>query len=100
MFIIIHMQQNFFLLPGVAVGMGMPGLDDIVNTGQALTERGYKRVSPYFIPRILINIAAGHISMKYGFKVRKSIFQLAILQFNLKISLFSIRNPFQKYFGK
>ena len=54
---------------GVAVGMGMVGLDDIVTTGCALTEKGYGKVSPHFIPRILINMAAGHISLKGGFKV-------------------------------
>ena len=57
---------------GVAVGMGMVGLEDIVETGVTLRERGYKRVPPYFIPRILINMAAGHISIKHGIKVNIS----------------------------
>jgi len=55
---------------GVSVGMGMVGMDDIVSTGRALAEQGYKRVSPHFVPRILTNMAAGLISLKYGFKVR------------------------------
>ena len=58
--------------PGVAVGMGMVGLEEIVEVGAALKERGYKRVTPYFIPKILINMAAGHISLKHGLKVGKS----------------------------
>ena len=49
--------------------MGMVGLEDIVDTGMALKERGYKRVTPHFIPKILINMAAGHISLKFGLKV-------------------------------
>ncbi|KAG0695895.1 3-oxoacyl-[acyl-carrier-protein] synthase, mitochondrial [Chionoecetes opilio] len=50
---------------GVAVGMGMVDLEDILATGAALKER-YSRVSPYFVPRILTNMAAGQISMEHG----------------------------------
>lgn len=31
--------------------------------------KGYKKIHPLFVPRLLINLGAGHISMKYGFKV-------------------------------
>ncbi|ODM95734.1 3-oxoacyl-[acyl-carrier-protein] synthase, mitochondrial [Orchesella cincta] len=51
---------------GVAVGMGMLDLQDIQDTGSILDEKGYSRVSPYFIPRVLPNLAAGQISIKYG----------------------------------
>ncbi|XP_072038345.1 3-oxoacyl-[acyl-carrier-protein] synthase, mitochondrial-like [Amphiura filiformis] len=53
---------------GVAVGMGMAGLQDIVDTALTLHQKGYRRVSAYFVPRILPNMAAGHISMRYQFK--------------------------------
>lgn len=54
---------------GVCVGMGMVDLEDIQNTGTILEEKGYSRVSPYFIPRILPNLAAGQISIRYGLRV-------------------------------
>ena len=61
------------MLVGVAVGMGMVGLDEIIESGTALKQRGYRRVNPHFIPKILINMAAGHISLKYGLQVQRCL---------------------------
>ncbi|XP_022188197.2 3-oxoacyl-[acyl-carrier-protein] synthase, mitochondrial [Nilaparvata lugens] len=52
---------------GVCVGMGMVDLVNICESNDAL-KRGYNRVSPYFVPRILPNMAAGLISIKYGLR--------------------------------
>ena len=52
---------------GVAVGIGMIDLVDVCATYEAL-KKGYTKVSPYFVPRILPNMAAGQISIKYGFR--------------------------------
>lgn len=54
---------------GVSVGMGMPDLQEVYNAGKALNDRGIKSISPYFIPRNLVNMASGHISIEAGFKV-------------------------------
>lgn len=52
---------------GVALGIGMIDLKDVCDTNDAL-RAGYNKVSPFFVPRILPNMAAGHISIKYGFR--------------------------------
>ena len=52
---------------GVCLGMGMVDLQDVLNTGSDLN-RGYSKVSPFFIPRILPNLAAGHVSLRNGFQ--------------------------------
>ncbi|XP_058794089.1 3-oxoacyl-[acyl-carrier-protein] synthase, mitochondrial [Phymastichus coffea] len=52
---------------GVAVGIGMIDLVDVCTTNEML-KKGYSKVSPYFVPRLLPNMAAGQISIKYGFR--------------------------------
>lgn len=53
---------------GVAVGSGVGSFDDVVETAVTFEKLGYRRVSPLFVPRFLINMAAGNISIKYGTK--------------------------------
>jgi len=53
---------------GVIVGSGIGGLATIEKTSLELHEKGPRRVSPFFIPSALINLASGQISIRYGFK--------------------------------
>ena len=53
---------------GVLVGAGLGGLPAIERYHSALLDGGYKKVSPFFIPMLIINLAPGHISIKYGAK--------------------------------
>ncbi|MBV68430.1 MAG: beta-ketoacyl-[acyl-carrier-protein] synthase II [Pelagibacterales bacterium] len=53
---------------GVLVGSGIGGLQSIAKANETLNEKGPKRMSPFFIPSCLINLASGQISIKHGFK--------------------------------
>jgi 3-oxoacyl-[acyl-carrier-protein] synthase II len=53
---------------GVLVGSGIGGLKTIRDNSLVLAEHGMKRISPFFIPASLINLASGQISITYGFK--------------------------------
>jgi 3-oxoacyl-[acyl-carrier-protein] synthase II len=53
---------------GVMIGSGIGGLQTIYEGSITLKERGPRRISPFFIPAALINLASGHLSIKYGFK--------------------------------
>ncbi len=52
---------------GVMIGCGIGGLPMIERTVVAMKEKGVKRISPFFIPASLINLASGHISIKHGY---------------------------------
>jgi len=51
---------------GVIVGSGIGGLPLIERMHTTLLERGPDRISPFFIPGLIVNLAAGHISIQYG----------------------------------
>ena len=53
---------------GVLVGAGLGGLPTIEKYHLALQDGGYRKISPFFIPALIINLAPGHISIKYGAK--------------------------------
>ena len=53
---------------GVIIGSGIGGLGVIADTAIELHEKGPRRISPFFIPSALINLASGHVSIRHGFK--------------------------------
>jgi 3-oxoacyl-[acyl-carrier-protein] synthase II len=53
---------------GTLIGVGLGGLDFIERTDKVLIEKGPNRVTPYFIPATIANLAAGQVSMLYGYK--------------------------------
>ncbi|MBI5675131.1 MAG: beta-ketoacyl-ACP synthase II [Nitrospirae bacterium] len=53
---------------GVIVGSGMGGLPAVEHYTKLLNERGHRKISPFFIPMTIINLAAGQISIRFGAK--------------------------------
>ena len=53
---------------GCNIGAGIGGLPMIEETHGELTNRGPRRISPFFVPASIINMISGHVSIKYGFK--------------------------------
>ncbi len=52
---------------GVMIGSGIGGLPGIYEGSITLKEKGPRRISPFFIPACLINLASGHVSIRFGF---------------------------------
>ncbi|MFO7983517.1 MAG: beta-ketoacyl-ACP synthase II [Desulfuromonadales bacterium] len=53
---------------GVLVGAGLGGLPTIEKYHELMLDKGYKKITPFFIPMLIINLAPGHISMRHGAK--------------------------------
>src|SRR5712672_894722 len=53
---------------GVLIGSGIGGFDVIDREHTALMEGGPRKISPFFIPAAIVNLAAGHVSMRFGAK--------------------------------
>jgi len=51
---------------GIVVGSGMGGVETFMDNARSLIEKGPRRVSPFFVPATITNIAAGFLSIRYG----------------------------------
>src|SRR5882757_587936 len=56
------------IVSGVMIGAGIGGAGGIADTGVVLKERGPRRVSPFFVPGRIINLASGYVSIEFGLK--------------------------------
>ncbi len=61
-------DEQGLLRTGVMIGSGIGGLGTMYETSIILHEKGPRRISPFANPAMLINLASGHVSIKYGFK--------------------------------
>ena len=53
---------------GVAIGSGIGGINTIESTHDTLLKSGPRRVSPFFVPGVVINMISGNVSIEYGFR--------------------------------
>ena len=62
--------MSFDLIQGVSIGSGIGDIQETNDAAMTLSEHGggLRRVSPFFIPRMLVNMAAGNVSINFGLK--------------------------------
>ena len=53
---------------GAIIGAGLGGLASIEETHKVFLDKGVKRIGPFFIPSLIVNLAPGQLALKYGFK--------------------------------
>ena len=53
---------------GVVIGSGVGGFYEIEQTTKLMLERGPRRISPFFIPKLMMNAASGQVAIRYGFR--------------------------------
>lgn len=64
----LKIEGEFAEAVGVIIGVGLCGLDTIEVTHKALLDGGPRKISPFFIPKVISNLAAGHVAIRYGAK--------------------------------
>jgi 3-oxoacyl-[acyl-carrier-protein] synthase II len=64
----LKIEGEFANEVGVIIGVGLCGIDTIEVTHKALLDGGPRKISPFFIPKVISNLAAGHIAIRHGAK--------------------------------
>jgi 3-oxoacyl-[acyl-carrier-protein] synthase II len=62
----LRLEQEDRSRIGVVMGCGMGGMTDIETNEETIRQKGPGRISPFFIPKVMINAVAGEISIRYG----------------------------------
>ena len=62
------LNEELAIRIGCVIGSGIGGLPLIENTHAEYVSRGPRRITPFFVPASIINMVAGHVSMRFGFK--------------------------------
>ena len=64
----LKIEDEFAESVGVIIGVGLCGIDTIETTKEALLAGGPRKISPFFIPKVISNLAPGHVAIRYGAK--------------------------------
>ena len=64
----LKIDGDFAEAVGVIIGVGLCGLETIESTKEALLSGGPRKISPFFIPKVISNLAPGHVAIRYGAK--------------------------------
>ena len=64
----LKIEGEFAEEVGVIIGVGLCGIDTIENTKDALLQGGPRKISPFFIPKVISNLAPGQVAIRYGAK--------------------------------
>jgi 3-oxoacyl-[acyl-carrier-protein] synthase II len=64
----LKIEGEFAESVGVIIGVGFCGIDTIETTKEALLAGGPRKISPFFIPKVISNLAPGHVAIRYGAK--------------------------------
>ncbi len=64
----LKIEDEFAESVGVIIGVGLCGIDTIETTKEALLAGGPRKISPFFIPKLISNLAPGQVAIRYGAK--------------------------------
>jgi 3-oxoacyl-[acyl-carrier-protein] synthase II len=64
----LEIEGEFAETVGVIIGVGLCGIETIENTKEALLNGGPRKISPFFIPKVISNLAPGQVAIRYGAK--------------------------------
>ncbi|MDW7675141.1 MAG: beta-ketoacyl-ACP synthase II [Bacillota bacterium] len=64
----LDLESTDMTRAGVILGSGIGGMETLEDQSRVLIEKGQNRVSPFFVPMMICNMASGYVSINFGFK--------------------------------